>query len=105
MDKQTRGELLVKQEELEKKVAILRAQLNKMGSQLVAFADAVCRNPENVIFSSAPSGLGAIPSHLIGSPSFVWADIPDKDRIAPVIVKLREEMEELERTRRQLLLP
>ncbi len=105
MDKQARGELLVKKEDLEKQIDTLRIQLGKLGEYLVSFGDAVRRHPESVIFSSAPSGLGSIPSHLVGSPSFGWEEIPDKDRIAPLIVKLREAMEELEKTQHKLLLP
>jgi hypothetical protein len=102
MDKQERGLLLADQEEAENKIASIKKQLHGMATIWKDLALSIISNPERVVFSNAPEGLGNIPPSLIGAPTFIWEQIPQREVIAQLIQDLRKEMFRLEDIQRRL---
>ena len=102
MDKQERGALLADQEELEEKIASIKKQLSDMATTWKDLSIAITSNPERVIFSNAPEGMGSIPMELINTPSFEWNRIPKIEVMAQLIQELRKEQSHLENVQRKL---
>jgi hypothetical protein len=91
MDKETRGRLLVNQEESEQKIKEIRGRLTVIGQMLQGLADALLSQPERIVFANAPSPLGDSPIDLINVPSFNWDKFPKIEDIAKLIQDLRRE--------------
>ena len=91
MDKQARGLLLADQEEAQRNISRIRKQLTDMGTIWEALGSSIISDPEKVVFSNAPEGLGNIPIDVYGVPSFIWDQIPQKEVVARLIQDLRKE--------------
>lgn len=101
----SRGDLFVKQEELEKKIKRIQAELGEIGGVLTNFGQRLVRDPERVTFSNAPSPLGNIPMELLGAPTLEWRSLSQALVLEPIgqrIQDLREAQSELRQVERAL---
>jgi len=101
MDKATSDLFLVHHKEAEEEIQKLTDDLSRMGKVLAQFGTEVMNNPEKVLFSNAPVGLGEIPPELRGAPTFNWDEVPDKVVVARHIKALRRALTRLAMIRRQ----
>lgn len=102
MDKQARGLLLADQEEAQQNISRIRKQLSNMGTIWKGLGESIITNPERVVFSNAPQGLGDIPAELLRAPSIIWDQIPQKEVVARLIQDLRNETSRLRDIQRRL---
>ena len=102
MEKQERGILLADKEEAEQNIARIKKQLNGLAVIMERLIQSIIKNPEKVIFSNAPEGIGSIPMNLINTPSFDWKEIPKIEIMAQLIQDLRKEQSHLENIQRKL---
>lgn len=97
MDDQTRGQLLVTQERLQKQVAQTRSTLTTIGQELEKFGRDLQREPQRVTFSNAPENLGSMPVELAFSAhaSYEWGIAKRVEQAAQLIQDLRAQEREL----------
>ena len=97
MDDQTRGQLLVTQERLQKQMAQTRSTLTSIGQELEKFGRELQRDPQRVTFSNAPGNLGSMPVDLALSThgSYEWSIARRVEEAAQLIQDLRAQEREL----------
>ena len=96
MDDQTRGQLLVTQERLQKQVAQTRSTLTSIGQELEKFGSELQRDPQQVTFSNAPEKLGSMPGELLFKRgSYEWGIAGRVEESAQLIQDLRAQESEL----------
>lgn len=104
MDDQTRGQLLVTQERLEKQATQIRSTLTTIGKELERFGRELQRDPQRVTFSNAPGILGNMPAELALSAhdSYEWGIARRVEEAAQLIQDLRTQERELSNVQSRL---
>lgn len=101
----SRGDLFVKQEELQNTIKRIKAELGEIGGTLSTFGNRLVQDPSRVVFSNAPSPLGNIPMELLGAPTFEWRSLTQTLALEPIaqrVQDLRETQDQLRAVERAL---
>jgi hypothetical protein len=105
MESPARAQLVRNQEETLQKIERLRAALTAAADMLLALGQKLKVQPEEIVFTNAPDGLGDLPAaycYLLTGAGLDWNAIPEKRYIAQLIQELRANLSQLTLIQRQL---
>jgi hypothetical protein len=105
MESPARAQLVRDQEQTLHEIERLRSVLTTAAEMLLALGQKLKTQPEEVVFTNAPDGLGDLPAaycYLLTGAGLDWNAIPEKRHIAELIQELRTTMSQLTIIQRQL---